>query len=205
MTIISVQKAEIRFKGGRALLVGSVYGLDSDGESVEKELASFKPAAIALGISREDLESLLNGSALDVYDSYFEGLSRHGSVSIPSPDLLKSIDYARENRIELSAIDVGDNEFSEMLYDNVSSLRLVMHSRKFRVRGRSADEFSRKWDRKKNRGGFERINRICEQRMVDRIADLVKTHKRVFVLLDLPRFDNVLEMVRESYPEGVGR
>jgi hypothetical protein len=55
MTIICVQKAEIRFKDGRALLVGSVYGLDSDGESVEKELASFKPAAIALGISREDL------------------------------------------------------------------------------------------------------------------------------------------------------
>lgn len=195
-----MQEEEIRIDGSRTMLVGSVYGLSSEGEAVKRALSSFKPEVIALGISGEDLEALRENSAIDVYDAYFSHLSKFGEVSIPSPDLLECIRYAEAKGAELKAIDINDNEFSGLLYDNVSSLELLTRSRRrVRVRSRSAEDFSREWDKGKNRGGFERINRICEERMAEKIRELARNHRRIFVLLDLPRFDGVRAVLSKLY------
>jgi hypothetical protein len=187
-----VQEAKISVGKAQILLVGSIYGLCSEADEIERALSSFEPEIIAIGISEEDLQALVDESATDIYDSYFSGLSRFGKVSIPSPDMVMALKYAGEKGIEVEAIDIDDNEFSEMLYNNVSSFELISRSRRIRVRSRSAEEFSKEWDRKRNRGGFERINRMCEERMVENVIKIAKKHDRVFVLLDMPRFDGVL-------------
>jgi len=191
-----VQKTEISIERSKAMIAGSIYGLCSEAAEVKEALRSFKPDVIAIGISDEDLEALRDKSAVDVYDLYFSHLSRFGEVSIPSPDLMECIDYSDRNGVEIRAIDVSDDEFSTLLYTNVSSLELLRRSgRRIRVRSRSAEDFSREWDRKKNRGGFGEINGACERRMVERIRAMAESHGRIFVLLDLPRFDGVMAIL----------
>ena len=178
------------------MIAGSIYGLCSEAAEVKEALRSFRPDIIAIGISDEDLEVLREKSAVDVYDSYFSQLSKFGEVSIPSPDLMECIDYSDRNGVGIRAIDVSDDEFSDLLYNNVSSLELLRRSgRRIRVRSRGAEDFSREWDRKKNKGGFGEINIACERRMVERIRALAEDHERIFVLLDLPRFDVVMAIL----------
>lgn len=187
-----MQKAEITIDKSQIMIAGSIYGLCSEASAVREALSAFKPGAVALGISGEDLEALRSNSDSDIYDSYFSNLSRFGKVSIPSPDLLASIEYAEEKDIEVYAIDINDNDFSELLYNNVSSFELLAGSRRTKMRAKSADLFSMKWDKKKNKGGFEKINKMCEKRMAENVMKLARDHRKIFVLLDLPRFDGVL-------------
>jgi hypothetical protein len=181
------------------MIAGSIYGLCSEAAEVKEALRSFRPDIIAIGISDEDLEALRDKSAVDVYDSYFSQLSKFGEVSIPSPDFMECMNYADMNGVGIKAISLNDDEFSELLCSSVSSLELVARSRRrTKIRSRSAEDFSRGWDSRINRGGFERINRICEQRMVERIRALAESHERILVLLDLPRFDGVTAILSKS-------
>jgi len=193
--------AELRKGGKRIIILGSIYGLVSDGKSVRAKLEIEKPEIVALGISREDLQALGDAECEDIYDVYFKGLERFGEVSLPSPDLLAAIDYSKKHSARLVAIDLTDDEYSEALCSNVSTLQVIAFSRR-KIRGvksTSAADFSLRWDLKKHREkGFKKINEISERIMSERIFDLNRKEGKIVAIIDLPRFESMIRMVNTS-------
>ena len=212
-----MEKKEIRTKGKKIVILGSVYGLVEDGELIKKIIKKEEPDAIALGISREDLEVLVNEEfdkknndmlGYDVNynintesDDYIEGLLKLGKVSLPSPDLINTIKYSQDFSIDLVPIDLDDEEYSEILCKNVSSIQLILFSRKrvVKVKSSNANDFSKEWDRKKHgKKGFKKINDMSENLMAKRIIKLSEKHNRILAVVDLPRLDGVVENIEKK-------
>ena len=216
-----MEKKEIRAKGKRIVILGSVYGLVEDGEMVKGELKKEKPEVIALGISKEDLEALVNDKFNEKNDyeisdeisdeinykinkepdDYIKALLKLGKVSLPSPDLMNAIRYSQDFSMDLIPIDLNDEEYSEILCKNVSSLELILFSRRRvrRVKSSNANDFSREWDLKKQgEKGFKKINEISENVMAERIVELSKKHGKILAIVDLPRLNGVVKNIEEN-------
>ena len=212
-----MEKKEIRTKGKKIVILGSVYGLVEDGELIKKIIKKEEPDAIALGISREDLEVLVNEEfdkknndmlGYDVNynintesDDYIKGLLKLGKVSLPSPDLINTIKYSQDFSIDLVPIDLDDEEYSEILCKNVSSIQLILFSRKrvLKVKSSNANDFSKEWDLKKHgKKGFKKINDMSENVMAERIIKLSEKHDRILAVVDLPRLSGVVENIEKK-------
>jgi hypothetical protein len=208
-----MEKKEICAKGKRIVILGSIYGLVEDGELVKREIKKEKPEVIALGISKEDLEALVNDEFDEKNnyeinykinkepDDYIKALLKLGKVSLPSPDLMNAIRHSQDFSIDLVPIDLNDEEYSEILCKNVLPIELILFSRRRvrRMKSSDANDFSKEWDRKKHgEKGFKKINEISENVMAERIVELSKKHGRILAIVDLPRLNGVVKNIEEN-------
>jgi hypothetical protein len=182
-----------------------VRGLVSEEESVANAFREIGPDAVAVSISKEELEGLRRKEDYDKYEpssleiSYAENLSIFGKVEIPPPCFVKSLELCDQDKVPIIAIDMDEEKFSDMFCDSVGGLDLLRESlfarkawkKKFDLS--SPESFVIDWDRRVNRAsGFRELERAREKHMAEALADAARTHKKILAVVECERVEGVV-------------
>ncbi|MDD3492429.1 MAG: hypothetical protein PHU95_01125 [Candidatus Thermoplasmatota archaeon] len=190
-------------------LLGTIHGLKREGQRVRAAFEEFGPDCLAVGIPREDVETLGACSAeksgdvefetSEEQDYFFDCLATFGEVRVPPPDLVAAYLLSREKGVPLEALDMDDDRYAQVFTDHVSLLGLLRVSRKNRrvqKRGLAADSpeaFVLEWDSKVNATKqFRAVEAERERHMAHRLFELAQRYPRILALLPYPRYDGVL-------------
>ncbi len=199
---------------GKVHLLPVIHGLKGEEEKVRKAFEEIKPDCVAIGIPPEDIvimEKIKEGEEEEEfemslqYQYYLFHLSKYGEVSLPPPDIKLAYEMAKSSGVPLKAVDIDDNEYAELLVDNVSIFSLIRHSAKIRKMGkkkfkaRNAEEFVKEWnDELLSIKAFRRLEEIRDERIAQRIAELCNEYRNVLAIIPLEKYDSI-SMLLERY------
>jgi len=200
---------EIKIGGSRIAFLPVIHGLMEEEKKVEEAIKNFNPDCIAIGISKEDVEAIKNYDASmempPQHEYYLLFLSNYGKVSVPPPDIKKAYEMALKNGVELSAIDVDDDEYADLLIRNVSIISLIRQGRKIkklakkRFKAKNAKEFVFEWDNYMTSiKAFKRIEEAREKKMAENLVKLAKKFKKILAIVPLERYDGIIKKIEHS-------
>jgi hypothetical protein len=182
-----------------------VKGLVSEEITVSNAFAEMRPEAVAVSISKEELEGLKRKEDYDKYEpsslevAYAENLEVFGQVKIPPPCFVKSLELCEEGKVPIIAIDMDEERFSDKFCESVGGLDLLRESlfarkawkKKFDLS--SPESFVIDWDRRVNRaGGFRELERAREKHMAEALADTTRTYKKILAVVECERVEGVI-------------
>ena len=201
---------ELEKDGDRVFILGTIKGLQSESKVVEDAISRLEPVLIGLHISSEELnglEKVLDGH----YDStpmssleklYAMRLSSYGEVQIPPPSLVQAMRSSRKMKIPLIALDMDEEDYSELYTRTVSGLTLIRQSMDLKRINRiefddpDAESFCIHWDRVVNKkSDFRRLESAREERMARRIEELSGKGLDCLFILELERMPGILQLI----------
>jgi hypothetical protein len=190
----------VRINGAEVMVIGTLKGLVKEEDKVAKAFADYRPDAIAISTSKEELAALRTKethsdyelSALEeVYKVYME---HFGAVRLPTPAYLMAIELADEAHLPLIPIDLNDDEFTDFYCTRIRGWDMVRESfytrsikrRKYRIG--SAEEFAKDWDMKVNRAkGFRQLERDREEHMAQTLRNMSSKYQRILAFVEYER------------------
>jgi hypothetical protein len=197
-------------------VLGVIKGLVSESAAIERAFDSFQPEKVAVSISKEELEGLMNMPddfvpELTRYEEiYAEGLGRFGEVAAPPPCYVAALELAGRKGVPLIPVDLDEESYTDLYCAAVPGSTLFRHSTRTwllkhrRFNAHTAEEFVRAWDRAVNGlHGFRTIEDKRAEAMAKGIADACQTATRVLAVVEFERVHDVLERLRATSEEPV--
>ncbi len=195
--------------GGRAILLGSVFGLAAEQEQVGKALENLAYERLLLGISREALEAIeeREGDPPPVEPAdlepmtqlYLAELTRFGPVHVPAAELYTAWRDATRQDVPVQAIDLSDAAHTEEYVQNVSVWETIRKEKRQRKRARRLEEtedvhdFVAAWDDVFfPTKGLRSVERARERHMAHQIVEAAQDVQAVAVLVPDERLDGIL-------------
>lgn len=190
---------EIRVNGSLVRVLPVIKGLVSERDNVRAALAEFRPGAVGVSISKEEMEGLLlyEGEEIELSDleeAYKAGLEEFGEVQLPPPCYIETVKACAELNIPLIPVDMNEDLFSERYCELIGGFELMKESyfshrlarKKFDLS--SAEAFVLDYDRKVNGGqGIRALNLERERHMAQAVIDLAAGRSEVLVVAELER------------------
>jgi hypothetical protein len=113
-------------------ILSTVKGLVSEAEVVEKEIASFNPSLIVLGISEGEIDGIRNwdGQPYDlsgwdeIYGLSLRKLLGDNSVRLPPPSFTRAIEIADSKNITILGLDMDEETYTDEYTKNISTWQL---------------------------------------------------------------------------------
>jgi len=199
----------LRVKGCALRVLGVVKGLVSESAAIEEAFNSFQPDKVAVSVSKEELEGLINMPEdfeleLTRYEEiYASGLARFGEVAAPPPCYVAALELAARKGVPLIAVDLDEDSYTDLYCSAVSGTTLFRHSTRTwllkhrRFNASTAEEFVRAWDRAVNGlEGFRAIEGKRAEAMAKGIAGACENTGRVLAVIELERADDVVSILR---------
>jgi len=196
----------VEVNGSIVSILPVVKGLVSEEETVANAFVDANPDAVAVSISREELEGLRKTEDYDKYEpssleiAYAENLATFGRVVIPPPCFVKSLELCDKSTVPIIAIDMDEEEFSDTFCDSVGGLDLLRESVfagrawKKRFDLSSPENFVVDWDKRVNRAsGFRDLERARERHMADALTEAARSYRRILAVVEVERVEGVIE------------
>lgn len=196
---------------GEVHLLATVQGLDEEGPRVTQALDALRPAVVALSVSEEELSGLQEWDgerAEEVDDAEYDpgfaaALLEYGPISLPPPDLLAAVTWAKETGARLEAVDLPQHEYDTAFARYVGTWEFIFYGRRVRKLGKrppqapTAHEFVVAWDRGLRASkGVARVEAIRERHMAVRLAALAEGGARVVAVVSPARVEGILQSLR---------
>lgn len=194
----------VELNGSLIRVLPVVKGLVSEEESVSAAFAEFGPDAIAVSISREELEGLRRKEDYDKYEpssleiAYAENLEEFGEVRLPPPCYVRALDLSEERGVPIIPIDMDEETYSDTFCELVGGMDLLRESMFARRAERrrfdltSPRSFVIDWDRRVNRAkGFRALEALREGHMAQELRKASKAHRRILAVVELERAEGV--------------
>lgn len=198
---------EKRINGHRVFLLPVIKGLVSEAETVENAFQSVRPEKVFIPVSPEQLQMLGNKENYAEYDpsmieaAYAYFLGNFGPVEIPPPCYVQAYDLCMQRGIEIAALDMDEESFTELYCDSIGTMEMFRESRfakkapKKRFDLRSAPAFVKDWDSKVNSTrGFRSLEKAREKFMADLLQQECRSDG-ILALIELERMDGVLALL----------
>lgn len=198
---------------GSLLVIGTVRGLVGEVRPLVDRLTAFEPAALAVGISFDELTGLTDHflgtpsepvvplTASEAAEA--KAIAKFGEVRVPNPSILAALDWARGRDVPVEAVDPSDEEYATLFTDNITYFELVRRTLRERKlsksppKASSPDELARAWHRTMSPGrGSRRFNSAREEAICDATERLAERLPRVALLVDRERFDPIVARLR---------
>src|SRR3989442_15854086 len=186
--------------GCRVHLMPVVRGLVSEGGGVRAAFTEVGPQAVALSISREELEGLKSFSGGTApadnleEEVYVRGLARFGEVRKPPPCFLEAAAHARERGIPVHPLDMDNEQYTSTYVATVSTVDILLsNARQGKLRrwvsaSGTAAEFVAEWDALVNRtAGDRRLQEEREAFLARRIRQLAARYGVLLALVEVER------------------
>jgi len=207
--------------GGSTLLLGPVRGLTSEVARLIGLLEEYAPEVVGLGLSREEMQGLLDYFVLAEAEpivplspmeaSEVRGLSRFGEVRVPNPSFVEVLRWGRERSLSVEALDPDDERSASLFAEHIGYVELVRRTvREHRIARSpptpsSPDEFALRWDRGVARGrGSRGFAQARDRHLVRAVERLGHGRSRTAVVVDRERFEDVRELLRNGVPRSMG-
>lgn len=207
--------------GGAVLLLAPVRGLTSEVARTLTALAEYRPDAVGLGLSAEEMHGLIDyfvaADAEPIVPlsptetSEVRGLSRFGEVRVPNPAFVEVLRWGRERSVPVEPLDPSDEHTASLFAEHIGYVELVRRTVRERRLSRrppapsSADEFALSWDREvaAGRGSLEFAS--ARDRHLARAVARIRTGRaRTAVVVDRERFDAVRALLVDGVPTEMG-
>lgn len=191
----------------RIAVLPVVKGLVSEADEVSNAFSEVRPEAIAVSISREELEALRNREDYDRYEPsdleiiYQAFLERWGEVRIPPPAFVRAMDIAEREGCPIVPLDMNDQVYTETYCDKVSTIDMIRESLfARRATGKRYDlsspaAFAISWDRRVNVSGFRELEDARERHMAGVLRTMSRRYRIVLAVIEVERCDGVLAQV----------
>ncbi len=200
---------------GKTLVIGAVKGLVSESEKVQEHFSRFDPEVIALSVSKEGLQAMAEYLRSDNEDDagsdnveeeyYVQALKKFGDVSKPPPCFVKAWELGLEKDIPTMAVDLDDEEFTDIYCHHVTGVEWLKQPSKQRslarkkFKSKTAEEFVIEWDQFIN---DSKAMRSIESSRVSKITrevnELSKKYDRIMLVVDYERADEVKQSLLSS-------
>jgi hypothetical protein len=194
--------------GARFQIIGAVRGFAPDVDPVVRAVERFRPGAVGLGLSTEEVRGLtdhfldtdrepvvpLTGTEL----AEIRGLSKFGEVRVPNPSALALLAWAKARAVPVEPLDPSDDRYATLFAENIGYLELVRRTVRERALTRAppdaetADEYALTWERSVGRGRSSvRFATARDTVLVQGAGRLGRRFPRVTLLVDRERFSRV--------------
>ena len=145
-------------------------------------------------------DSATRGDRIFVSDSdmtFSRRLAAFGDVELPPPSFSAAVKRADSRAVEVVALDMDDDEYTDLFVKHVTYWQLVRYSRAVRalrkLKATGAEGLARAWDaRVRAIKGFGALERERERKVAASLARLLEAHARVMAVVDLPLVDSVV-------------
>ncbi|HEY4704417.1 MAG TPA: hypothetical protein VII27_01595 [Thermoplasmata archaeon] len=194
---------------GRVHLFPVVRGLVSEAERVREAFAETRPDAVALSISREEIEGLRahTGEAVppDSVDEevYVRGLAAFGEVRKPPPCFVEALAAAAERGTAVHPLDLDEEQYSTLYVSVVSTVDILLSNarqgrlQRWTSKAGTPEAFVREWDARVNGSeGYRRLQAEREAFIARRIRQLASRYGALLALVEVERADGVLGRLR---------
>jgi hypothetical protein len=196
------------------LVVGVVRGLVDEGAKAVARAGSFRPDALALGLTPEEAASLkehfLDAGAEPFVPlapgevSEARALVRFGEVGVPNPSYLALLRWGTERGLPVEGVDADEEVQAELFVANIGIVELIRRTLGERRVGRKppevadGDRFALAWDAKAHPGrGSRRYAAAMQRALVTRVGELRKEHRRLLVAVDRERAERLAKALAE--------
>jgi len=186
-----------------------VNGLVSEADRVRQEFSEHEAYGVALSIegiqclkNRRNIEEAFDVSELDMV--YVKHLERFGEAEIPSPAMYTFIDLVTETGNLCIALDMNDDDFTNLYCKNVGTLEFVKEhgvAKKGMKRifdGSTPEKMAIQWDNFVNSSikSYGKLSKEREKHIAEEIKDIAKYKKSLLVILEVERAEGVVDLLR---------
>ena len=185
-----------------------IRGLTSEISTVREAFASVNPEAVAVSLSKEEVDGLRNLPAdfepeLSRYDEiYIQGLARFGEVAAPPPCYVAAVEIADSEGVPVLPIDIDEASYTELYCASVSGTTLFRNSTRtwhLRRRAFSADtpeQYVMKIDRAfNNMRGFRNVENQRAEWMARETLKAAKNFGRLLTVIEFERAGDVAGLI----------
>ncbi len=205
--------------GADVLLLAPVRGLVAEVRPVLDGLAAFRPDAVGLGVSAEDLRGFVDYFVLADAEpvvpltgnetNEVRGLVRFGEVRVPNPSFVEVVGWGQANGVPVAPLDPDEEEAANLFTQNIGYVELVRRTVAERKVGRSPptpptpDAYALAWDKQVAGGrGSRAYARAKDHHLAEEARRLAQGRGRVAVVVDRERFDGVRAELVGPAPAG---
>ena len=199
-------------------ILSVIKGLEVESDKVKKSFRTVKPDAVAVSLSREDLNALkdYSGEPEDAEPLNFEEavyireMKDFGGVKKPPPCYLTAVRLCKDwKNVSCVPVDMNEEDYTDAFCRNVSTIDLYRHSwsgnrfqrRKFKAT--APEDFVLEFDRALTRlSGYRMLEKERERHMAKRLLKLSKKYRSILSVIELERSAGVQRLVKEKSEEG---
>ena len=202
----------VRVGGCDVDILPVVNGIMSEVDRVRAAYGGYDAYGMAMGVEgieaikeRKKLEDDFEVSELDIaYTNRMTELTGE-EVRIPSPAMCTLVDLVTGDGGTVYAMDMNDEEFTEMYcatvptMDFVKEHRLAKKGMKKRFKSTTPEEFAVEWDEYVNTvKSYRQVSLNREKFIAERIRSLSRGRSRVLVLVEVERAEGVAGLLRQA-------
>jgi hypothetical protein len=202
-------------------VLGVVRGVVREVAEVRRALTAFRPEAVGIGVSTEELEGFRDqfvGTRTEPLVPLFQTeavevreMARFEEIEVPNPGVVEALHWGQELGVPVESLDPSDVEYGDMFTENISYVELVRRTLRERKltksppKSTSAEGLVMAWDKQlRGRRGSLRLARAREAAEAEGIRRLRAEYSRVAAIVDRERFEGVMLGVAGE-PTGPGR
>ena len=209
---MSMNSQSIKIGNTDLRILPTVKGLVSESEIVEKEIASFNPSLIVLGLSEGEIDGIRNwdGQPYDlsgwdeIYGLSLRKLLGDNSVRLPPPSFTRAIEIADSENIEILGLDMDEETYTDEYTKNISTWQLFKRGRleksmvKSGIEGSTPEEIAMNMENSiRQLSGFKKLEILRVEHMVSNLRNNFDNEK-ILAIIEVSNAESLIDLLKES-------
>jgi hypothetical protein len=207
-----MKSQSIRIGTTQVRVLSTVKGLVSESEIVEKEIASFNPSLIVLGLSEGEIDGIRNwdGQPYDlsgwdeIYGLSLRKLLGENSIRLPPPSFTSAIKVADLKNIPILGLDMDDETYTDEYTKNISTWQLFKRGRleksmvKSGIEGNTPEEITMNMENSiRQLSGFDKLEKLRVEHMVSNLREKLN-HGKILAIIEISNVESIVHLLKES-------
>jgi len=192
-------------------ILSTVKGLVSEAEDVEKEIDSFDPNLIVLGLSEGEIEGIRNwdGKPYDlsgwdeIYGLSLRKIVGDNSVRLPPPSFTSAIKISDLKDINILGLDMDEETYTDEYTKNISTWQLFKRGRleksmvKSGIDGDTPEEITMNMESAiRQLSGFNNLENSRVNYMVSKFKDNLD-NERILAIIEISNVELLINLLKE--------
>ena len=209
---MSMKSQSIKIGTTQIRVLSTVKGVVSEAEVVEKEIDSFIPDLIVLGLSEGEVEGIrkwdgepyeLSGWD-EIYGLSLRKLLGDNSIRLPPPSFTRAIEIADSKNITIQGLDMDEETYTDEYTKNISTWQLFKRGRleksmvKSGIEGSTPEEIAMNMENSiRQLSGFKKLETLRVEHMVSNLRNNFDNEK-ILVIIEVSNAESLINLLKES-------
>ena len=209
---MSMKSQSIKIGTTLIRVLSTVKGVVSEAEVVEKEIDSFIPDLIVLGLSEGEVEGIRkwDGEPYDlsgwdeIYGLSLRKLLGENSIRLPPPSFTRAIEIADSKNITILGLDMDEETYTDEYTKNISTWQLFKRGRleksmvKSGIEGSTPEEIAMNMENSiRQLSGFKKLEILRVEHMVSNLRNNFDNEK-ILAIIEVSNAESLIDLLKES-------
>jgi len=209
---MSMKSQSIKIGTTQIRILSTVKGLVSEAEVVEKEIDSFIPDLIVLGLSEGEVEGIRKWDGEpyeltgwdEIYGLSLRKLLGDNSIRLPPPSFTRAIEIADSKNIMILGLDMDEETYTDEYTKNISTWQLFKRGRleksmvKSGIEGSTPEEIAMNMENSiRQLSGFKKLETLRVEHMVSNLRNNFDNEK-ILAIIEVSNAESLIDLLKES-------